>query len=60
VQPLPTDMILQHLPSLSNKRIVLASASPRRKELLSALGIKFEVWGSDTPHYQHASALSCH
>ncbi len=36
-------MLLEHIPRLCQKRIVLASASPRRKELLSQLGLKFEV-----------------
>jgi hypothetical protein len=39
----PSTMLLQHLPHLAERRIVLASASPRRKELLSKLGLKFEV-----------------
>ncbi len=30
-------MLIQHLPLLSSKRIVLASASPRRSELLCGL-----------------------
>ncbi|GAB4813491.1 hypothetical protein N2152v2_000537 [Parachlorella kessleri] len=36
-------MLLEHLPALNQKRLVLASASPRRKELLQQLGLKFEV-----------------
>ena len=36
-------MLLEHLPKLADKRIILASASPRRKELLTQLGLKFEV-----------------
>eukprot|EP00887_Chlorella_sp_A99_P001760 scaffold19.g1760.t1 len=32
-----------HVPALSGKRIVLGSASPRRKELLQLLGLRFEV-----------------
>jgi septum formation protein len=37
-------MIVQHLASLSQQRIVLASASPRRQELLhNVLGLNFEV-----------------
>lgn len=31
----------------TNRRIILASHSPRRRELLSALGIAFEVIGAD-------------
>ena len=37
-------MLLEHLPALAGKRVVLASASPRRKELLQQMGLKFEVW----------------
>jgi septum formation protein len=33
----------------SNSSLILASASPRRKELLSRLGIPFEVKALDTP-----------
>ncbi|KAK9815313.1 hypothetical protein WJX72_001514 [[Myrmecia] bisecta] len=36
-------MLLEHLPHLANKRILLASASPRRAELLHQIGLKFEV-----------------
>ncbi len=36
-------MLTQVLPSLENYEIVLASASPRRKELLTRLGMKFKV-----------------
>jgi hypothetical protein len=36
-------MLLEHLPALEGKRIVLASASPRRRELLQQMGLKFEV-----------------
>uniref|UniRef100_A0A7S1SGM0 Maf-like protein n=1 Tax=Tetraselmis chuii TaxID=63592 RepID=A0A7S1SGM0_9CHLO len=47
-------MLLEHLPLLRDKRIVLASASPRRKELLELLGLRFEVKASsfdeDLPH----------
>lgn len=38
-------MLLEHLPALEGKRIVLASASPRRRELLTQMGLKFEVRG---------------
>lgn len=37
-------MLLSYLPHLNTKKIVLASASPRRHEILSKqLGLKFEV-----------------
>lgn len=43
-------MILPHLSALNARRIVLASASPRRREILQNLGLKFETvrgrrWG---------------
>mmetsp|Transcript_26385 Transcript_26385/g.62678 ORF Transcript_26385/g.62678 Transcript_26385/m.62678 type:complete len:219 (+) Transcript_26385:123-779(+) len=53
-------MILEYLPLLKKKRIVLASASPRRRELLNQLGLDFEVKPSsfeeDLPHSNFASA----
>lgn len=33
--------------SLHNKKIILASTSPRRRELLEKIGLEFEVVGSD-------------
>ena len=37
-------MILPYVGQLSaQKKIILASASPRRRELLSGMGLKFEV-----------------
>ena len=33
-------MILEHLSALNQKRIILASASPRRAELLKQIGFK--------------------
>lgn len=53
-------MILPHIAQLNTKRIVLASASPRRKELLGNLGLKFEIvvssFSEDLPHhhFEHA------
>ncbi|MRR38483.1 septum formation inhibitor Maf, partial [bacterium] len=32
-----------------NSRIVLASASPRRLELLASAGVQFDVFASDIP-----------
>ena len=46
---------------IGNKRIILASGSPRRRELLAGLDIEFEIdtrnsfeesYSSDTPHRQ--------
>ena len=39
-------MLIQHLPVLSQHRIVLASASPRRLELLRQIGLNVEVQSS--------------
>ena len=36
-------MILDKVPQLVNHRIILASASPRRQELLKQIGLKYEV-----------------
>ena len=36
-------MLLRHVGGLSSARIVLASGSPRRRELLGSMGLKFEV-----------------
>lgn len=38
-----------HQPKLGEPKLILASASPRRKELLAALGIKFEIRPSSIP-----------
>lgn len=47
-------MILEYVPLLSQKRVVLASASPRRKDILSQLGLEFEA---RTPYVLLISAL---
>lgn len=36
-------MIGEHLPRLANVRTILASGSPRRRELLTLQGLSFEV-----------------
>ena len=40
---LTASMILEHLPYLATKRVVLASASPRRLELLQLVGMRPRV-----------------
>lgn len=40
----------------SNHRIVLASSSPRRKQLLEQLGIKFAVMAAEVPEIPRAGA----
>lgn len=53
-------MLLEHLQALNAKRIVLGSASPRRRELLQQLGLSFEVVVSSfeetLPHSQYSAA----
>lgn len=48
------------LPRLADKKVLLASASPRRKELLQQLGLQFEVLVSNfeenLPHDQFTAA----
>lgn len=41
--PPPAIMIIQHMATLNSKRIVLASGSPRRREILTVLGLSHEV-----------------
>lgn len=48
-RPTVRAMLLEHLPQLEGHRVVLASASPRRRELLQQMGMQFEVgagWGA--------------
>lgn len=62
-QPLALMAYLQHLPQLAQKRIILASASPRRKELLGNLGFKFEAgipYGGGGGRRQAGAAPSAH
>nr|XP_045584328.1 dTTP/UTP pyrophosphatase-like [Procambarus clarkii] len=40
-------MILQHLNSLRSKNIILASASPRRREILEKIGLKLTIMPSE-------------
>jgi len=53
-------MLLQYAEALCAKRLVLASASPRRREILGNLGLKFEVvvskFNEDLDKSQFASA----
>jgi hypothetical protein len=51
-------MLIQHLPLLSSKRIVLASASPRRSELLRGLGLKVEILPSTFAENLEKSAFA--
>lgn len=37
------------------KRIILGSASPRRRELLEQIGVEFEVWTSDKEEVYHST-----
>jgi hypothetical protein len=53
-------MILQHITGLNTKRIVLASGSPRRKELLGNLGLKFEVTQRQLMRLVHAGCMLLH
>lgn len=55
--------LLQHIPALNTRaKVVLASASPRRRELLGNLGLKFEVVTSSfdekLPHSQFANGAA--
>ncbi|OGI24558.1 MAG: septum formation protein Maf [Candidatus Melainabacteria bacterium RIFOXYA12_FULL_32_12] len=44
---------------MADKKIILASASPRRKELLANLGLKFEVIPSEIEEIIEGKAFSC-
>ncbi|OGI00038.1 MAG: septum formation protein Maf [Candidatus Melainabacteria bacterium GWF2_32_7] len=44
---------------MTNKKIILASASPRRKELLANLGLKFEVIPSEIEEIIEGKVFSC-
>jgi hypothetical protein len=39
-------MILEKVPQLIQRKIILASASPRRQELLKQIGLKYEASGT--------------
>lgn len=51
-------MLIQHVPLLCSKRIVLASASPRRSELLRGLGLTVEVLPSSFEENLDKSAFA--
>ncbi len=42
-----------------NKRIILASNSPRRKELLNNIGLKFDILPDDTPEPMDTGLSPC-
>ncbi|KAJ3051268.1 hypothetical protein HK097_007753 [Rhizophlyctis rosea] len=42
-------MDISYITRISGKRVILASGSPRRKEILERLGLKFEVIASTFP-----------
>ncbi|KAG6557729.1 hypothetical protein Mapa_000495 [Marchantia paleacea] len=52
-------MLIQHLPLLSKKYIVLASASPRRAELIQGLGLKAAILPSTFAENLDSSAFPC-
>ena len=41
------EMLLPYLAAINSERVILASASPRRQELLGRMGVRFEVVVSD-------------
>lgn len=45
-------MLLPHLPFLNSQKVLLASGSPRRSQLLSLLGVNFTVGVSEYPENQ--------
>lgn len=48
----------KQIPGETDMRIILASASPRRKELFNAVGLRFEVLTSHVDERDHASGGS--
>lgn len=46
-------------PALGARPLVLASASPRRRDLLAALGLSFEVAVGDVDERPHAKESAC-
>ncbi|OAE21697.1 hypothetical protein AXG93_1275s1080 [Marchantia polymorpha subsp. ruderalis] len=52
-------MVIQHLPLLSKKYIVLASASPRRAELIQGLGLKAAILPSTFAENLDISSFPC-
>ncbi|CED82544.1 Predicted nucleic acid-binding protein ASMTL [Phaffia rhodozyma] len=61
---LPHALALPAFNKMANKRVVLASASPRRKEILQSLGLAPEIVPStfeeDLPHDQYREDLSAY
>lgn len=51
-------MLLPYLPYLNSLQITLASASPRRSQLLGLLGVRFTVGVSDYPENQDWRAFA--
>ncbi len=53
------DVGLKSLRMVTTKKIILASGSPRRKELMEGLGLSFEIRVKDGIDESYPSGLSC-